>query len=108
VTIAVKLDSIKLEGKVILSFAVEKNTDKVAGAIKGVGNVLSVTSSGSDYEVTIKSPGGAKLLDIATAVAKKVGADEAKAADLIKAVAWHGPQKAASKTPVKDPPKKGS
>lgn len=106
--IKIKLDSLKLEGKLLLAFAVSKNAEKIASALKSVNNVMNVAPSGSDYEVTIKSPAGAKFMDLATAVAKACGEDEAQAADVVKNITWTGAAKPSGAAPVKQPPKKGS
>lgn len=104
---SIKLDSIKLEGRILLAFVVEKNKDKVKEAVKGVANVTDVKESGADLECVIKGPAGAKLLDLAKAVAKAVDSAEDKAADLVKDVTWTGAKKAEGTKPGAKDPNKG-
>lgn len=101
--IAIKYDSIKLEGKVTLSFNVTKNQDKIQQAVLSVANVERAEQKGDEYLCTIKSPGGAKLMDIVAAVAKKTESADNTAlasAALIKDVVWTG----GPKPTVKDKP----
>src|SRR5438552_3630678 len=66
------LNTLKLEGHVTVTLHVEKNADKVAEALKGLG-FQDVTANGDEYDCKVKSP-----VDVATtvkAVAKKAGVD---------------------------------
>lgn len=104
--ISLKIDSIKLSGKVVLSFCVEKNKDKIEGGLKGLAQVESIERKGDDYHVSIKSE-GISLNDLSTAISKATdessGASTTVYSKVIKDVAWVGgpkPSAGKSSTPV--------
>ncbi len=80
-------NTLKLEGRVTVTLHVEKNADKVADALKGLG-FQDVTVSGEDYDARVKSPVDAVTL--VKAVAKKTGV-EYKVFEILKDVVWHAP-----------------
>lgn len=83
--ISPKLDSLRLLGKVILSFSVGKNKDRIEDGLKALANVESVDRKGDEYHVAIKSE-GILLNEISSAVGK-----------VIKDIAWLGGPKPAAK-----------
>lgn len=80
-------NTLKLEGRVTLTLQVEKNADKVADALKGMG-FQDVTASGDRYEGRAKSP--VDVVTIVKAVAKKTGV-EYRIFEIFKEVVWHAP-----------------
>ncbi len=104
--LAIQLDSLKLEGRVVLTFTIDKKDDKIIAALKGVANVLDVKKVDTGFEASIKSPAGAKTMDLSKAVAKGCDLSEEKAAEILKDITWFGAKKPESKGPAK-PDKKG-
>ncbi|HVE42133.1 MAG TPA: hypothetical protein VNM14_19720 [Planctomycetota bacterium] len=80
-------NTLKLEGRVTVTLHVEKNADKVAEALKGLG-FQDVTASGEDYEARVKTP--VDVVTLVKAVAKKTGV-EYKVFEIFKDVVWHAP-----------------
>jgi hypothetical protein len=99
--ISLKVDGIKLSGKVVLSFCVEKNKDRIEGGLKGLGPIEAVERKGDDYHVAVK-PEGITLSDLSSAIAKateeSTGSTTTLVSKVIKDVAWlGGPKPTASK-----------
>ncbi len=104
--IAFKWESVKLAGKVILSFSVDKNKDKIQDALAAVENIEKAERKGDDYHLTLKSE--VALNDVTAAVAKateNAGSSTTLMAKVVKDVVWIGSPKAAA---AKDVPKSPS
>jgi hypothetical protein len=80
-------NTLKLEGHVTVTLHVEKNADKVAEALKGLG-FQDVSASGDDYDARVKTP--VDIVTLVKAVAKKTGV-EYKVFEIFKDVVWHAP-----------------
>lgn len=80
-------NTLKLDGHVTVTLHVEKNADKVADALKGLG-FQEVTASGDDYDCIVKSP--VDVVTVVKAVVKKTGVDY-KVFEIFKDVVWHAP-----------------
>jgi hypothetical protein len=80
-------NTLKLEGHVTVTLHVEKNADKVADALKGLG-AQDVAPSGDDYDARFKS--AVDVVTLVKAVCKKTG-QEYKVFDVFKDVVWHAP-----------------
>jgi len=95
--IAIKLDNVKLEGAVWISFSVEKNHDKIHGGLYSIATITNAKKVGDEFELQVKSPAGAKLLEICKAVAKVTECFQDKPMDCLKEVKWVGAAKPAAK-----------
>jgi hypothetical protein len=82
-------NTLRLEGHVTVTLHVEKNADKVADALKGVG-FQDVTASGDEYDGKVKTP--VDVVRVVKAVAAKAGV-EYKIFEIFKDVVWHAPEK---------------
>ena len=80
-------NTLKLEGHVTVTLHVEKNADKVAEALKGLG-FQDVTANGDDYDAKVKTP--VDVVTLVKAVARKTGV-EYKVFEIFKDVVWHAP-----------------
>lgn len=80
-------NTLRLEGRVTLTLQVEKNADKVADALKGLG-FQDLTAAGDQYEGRAKSP--VDIVTVVKAVAKKTGV-EYRIFEIFKDVVWHAP-----------------
>jgi hypothetical protein len=80
-------NTLKLEGHVTVTLHVEKNADKVAEALKGLG-FQDVSASGDDYDARVKTP--VDVVTLVKAVAKKTGV-EYRVFEIFKDVVWHAP-----------------
>lgn len=95
--IAIKLDNVKLEGTVWISFSVEKNHDKIHGALYSIPTITNAKKVGDEFEIQVKSPAGTKLIDVCKAVAKATECFQDKPMDCLKETKWIGPGKPAAK-----------
>jgi len=82
-------NTLKFEGHVTVTLHVEKNGDKVADALKGLG-FQDVTANGEEYDARVKSP--VDVVTVVKAVAKRTGV-EYKVFEIFKDVVWHAPGK---------------
>ncbi|MBV8880840.1 MAG: hypothetical protein JO332_12790 [Planctomycetaceae bacterium] len=80
------LNTLKLEGSVTVTLHVEKNADKVADALKGLG-FKDVAADGDNYSGVVKTP--VDIVTLLKAVAKKTGNDYKL--EIFKDAAWHAP-----------------
>lgn len=80
------LNTLKLEGSVTVTLHVEKNADKVADALKGLG-FKDVTADGDNYSGVVKTP--VDIVTLLKVVAKKTGNDYKL--EIFKDAAWHAP-----------------
>jgi hypothetical protein len=80
------LNTLKLEGSVTVTLHVEKNADKVADALKGLG-FKDVTVDGDNYSGVVKTP--VDIVTLLKGVAKKTGNDYKL--EIFKDAAWHAP-----------------
>jgi len=80
-------NTLKVDGHVTLTLHVEKNPDKVAGALKALG-FKDVTAEGDVYDCVVKTP-----VDIATVVKAVLQEDRERLQDLrdLQDCVWHAP-----------------
>jgi hypothetical protein len=96
--LSIKYESLVVSTRVVLSFFVEENKEKVKNAISMFAGVKSCQQVGENLDFdTIFKTSGAKLLDISKAVARATGAGEDKAVEIINDLAWYGGDAPAAK-----------
>lgn len=81
-------NTLRLSGHVTLTLQVDKNADKVAEALKGVG-FQDLTVSGGAYDGRLRMP--VDVVTVVKAVCRKTGA-EYRIFEIFKDVVWHAPE----------------
>lgn len=88
--VSLKPETLRLGSRVYLDFSLDNSeADRIREALKAFKDIESTRVEGSIIAVIFRDNTSIKFIDLAEAVAKKVGTKEDKPAELLAEVTWH-------------------